>query len=192
MAPWRDTLKIAERVLADLSQLGGSAELADAANALCLELEEGEYDGAIVCAPVHAGKHPASVVQSIRESRACLGRIPSALISVSLSAAVGEGDHLEDAQHYVDVLVEETGWTPARTYLAAGALKYTQYDFLKRFVMKLIAERRGGSTDTSRDWEYTDWSALDQFVAELDHMVERGRERTPETVGSHTARSDEA
>jgi menaquinone-dependent protoporphyrinogen IX oxidase len=30
--------------------------------------------------------------------------------------------------------------------------------------MKTISRRAGGPTDTSRDYEFTDWVALDQFV----------------------------
>ena len=33
--------------------------------------------------------------------------------------------------------------------------------------MRLIAKREGAATDTSRDYEYTDWAALDRFVNEL-------------------------
>jgi menaquinone-dependent protoporphyrinogen oxidase len=33
--------------------------------------------------------------------------------------------------------------------------------------MKRIARASGGSTDTSRDHEYTDWEALDRLVDEL-------------------------
>jgi menaquinone-dependent protoporphyrinogen oxidase len=54
----------------------------------------------------------------------------------------------------------------------AGALVYTKYDYFKRLVMKLIADRRGGDTDTSKDHEYTDWAALyrfgEGFVSGLD------------------------
>jgi menaquinone-dependent protoporphyrinogen oxidase len=49
----------------------------------------------------------------------------------------------------------------------AGALLYTQYGLLKRFIMKLIVKRQGGSTDTSVDHEYTDWAALQRFVDEF-------------------------
>src|SRR5690606_17367294 len=165
------TRTIAEHVLESVRNLGATGELLDATNALCLVLEEGEYDGVIVCAPVHAGKHPASVIETIRDSLVCLERIPSALVSVSLAAAIDGEEHRAEAQSYVDDLVRETGWSPTRVHLAAGALKYTQYDFFKRLLVKLIADRRGGNTDTSRDWVYTDWSALDRFVAEFDAEV---------------------
>jgi len=49
----------------------------------------------------------------------------------------------------------------------AGALSYTKYNFLVRFVMKRIAKAQGASTDTSRDHELTDWEALDHIVDEL-------------------------
>ncbi len=49
----------------------------------------------------------------------------------------------------------------------AGALLYTKYNFLVRFVMRRIAKKGGPETDTSRDYEYTNWAALDKFVDEF-------------------------
>ena len=33
--------------------------------------------------------------------------------------------------------------------------------------MKLIAKHQGGDTDTSRDYEYTDWDDLKHFIEEF-------------------------
>jgi menaquinone-dependent protoporphyrinogen oxidase len=33
--------------------------------------------------------------------------------------------------------------------------------------MKRIAKKSGGDTDTSRDYEYTDWAALDRFLEQF-------------------------
>ena len=49
----------------------------------------------------------------------------------------------------------------------AGALLYSKYNPLVRFVMKRIAKEAGAAHDTSRDYEYTDWVGLDRFVDEL-------------------------
>ena len=49
----------------------------------------------------------------------------------------------------------------------AGALPYTRYNFLVRFVMRRISKAEGGDTDTSRDYEYTDWAAVDRFAVEF-------------------------
>ena len=73
----------------------------------------------------------------------------------------------------------DAGWHPERVVPVAGALRYSQYNFLVRFVMKRIARKSGGSTDTTRDHDYTDWAALDRFVSEFaDEVVanaSRGR-----------------
>lgn len=45
-----------------------------------------------------------------------------------------------------------------------GKLLYSKYNFVIRLVMRWIAKRSGAETDTSRDYEYTDWTRLDQFV----------------------------
>jgi menaquinone-dependent protoporphyrinogen oxidase len=61
----------------------------------------------------------------------------------------------------------DTGWRPQRVKPIAGALLYSKYNPLVRFVMKRIARKAGTRTDTSRDYEYTDWVSLDRFIDEL-------------------------
>ncbi|HEY1905234.1 MAG TPA: hypothetical protein VGG91_04290 [Myxococcaceae bacterium] len=44
--------------------------------------------------------------------------------------------------------------------------------------MRRIASREGGDTDTSRDYEYTDWAAVDRCAVEfVDGVV---AQRAPE------------
>jgi menaquinone-dependent protoporphyrinogen oxidase len=69
------------------------------------------------------------------------------------------------------LVAAETGWHPRRVELVAGALPYTRYNFLVRFVMRRISRKEGGDTDTSRDYEYTDWAAVDRFAAEFADEV---------------------
>ena len=46
----------------------------------------------------------------------------------------------------------------------------------KRFVMKRIAKAHGQAHDTSKDYEFTDWEALDTFINDfLTHNVGPGR-----------------
>jgi menaquinone-dependent protoporphyrinogen oxidase len=54
---------------------------------------------------------------------------------------------------------------------AAGALKYTEYDFFRRWMLKRIAKKEGGPVDTSLDHEFTDWDALDAFVRTFVEQV---------------------
>jgi len=38
-------------------------------------------------------------------------------------------------------------------------------------LMKHIASKEGGATDTSRDHEYTNWAEVDQFAVEFAREV---------------------
>ncbi len=67
----------------------------------------------------------------------------------------------------MDTFFIETGWTPHQAHGVAGALFYTKYNPLVRMVLKRIAKKAGGATDTSRDYEYTDWAALERIVEDF-------------------------
>ena len=88
------------------------------------------------------------------------------VFSVCMSAA-RECAGQREAARYVAAFVERTGWSPERTAVFAGALRYTRYNFLLRAVMRMISRSVGGDTDTSRDYEYTDWAAVDRFAAQV-------------------------
>ena len=56
---------------------------------------------------------------------------------------------------------------------AVGRLwPHTRYNPFLRFMMRLIASATGGSTDTSRDHEYTDWAAVDRFAGQQAMALE--------------------
>ncbi len=69
-----------------------------------------------------------------------------------------------EVEKMIDSFLTETGWRPIFVKPVAGALAYSKYGFFMRFVMKQIARKAGGDVDTSRDYEYTDWKALDRLV----------------------------
>jgi menaquinone-dependent protoporphyrinogen oxidase len=78
--------------------------------------------------------------------------MPSAFISVSLSAAGENPDDWEGLETCVARFLHEASWRPKAIHHAAGAIRYSQYDFFKRLAMKFIAARRGQHTVTSRDY----------------------------------------
>jgi menaquinone-dependent protoporphyrinogen oxidase len=58
--------------------------------------------------------------------------------------------------------------------LFGGALLYRQYGILKRLMMKKIVRDKPGnlSTDTSRDYVYTEWDEVRAFTERfLDRLV---------------------
>jgi menaquinone-dependent protoporphyrinogen oxidase len=66
-----------------------------------------------------------------------------------------------------------TGWRPTLTKPVAGALLYSRYNPFKRWIMKRIVQKGGGDTDTSRDYEYTDWDDLRAFADEFSSVVQQ-------------------
>jgi menaquinone-dependent protoporphyrinogen oxidase len=106
-------------------------------------------------------------VRFVREHRQLLEKIPSAFFSVGLAVASRTHDGAAQSRGIVDKFLTATGWHPERVELVAGALPYSKYNFLVRFVMRRISAKEGGDTDTSRDYEYTDWSSVDRFAREL-------------------------
>lgn len=172
------TREIAERIARALRERGLEGTLLDAEEAQKtgepLGLER--YAAAILASSVHAGRYDRSMEKLISRERDALERIPTAFISVSLTEAGVENTELPEERRaeaarqlgeITEAFFEKTGWHPGRTQQVAGALMYSRYNLLVRWVMKRIAAREGGSTDTSRDHVYTDWDALDLFAHEF-------------------------
>jgi menaquinone-dependent protoporphyrinogen oxidase len=116
---------------------------------------------ALLVAGIQVGTHGDDVAETVRSVTPMLAARPSALVSVSLSAAHPARER--DAERYIREFIEETGWRPDSTLAAAGALRYTRYGLLKRIMMKQIASKDGLPTDTSRDHEFTDWKQVSAF-----------------------------
>jgi menaquinone-dependent protoporphyrinogen oxidase len=122
-------------------------------------------DQFIIAGPVHFGRHDRKLGAFVREHLGAMAARSSALVSISGKMASFNGQ--AEAKQYADDFLEATGWNPDRVELVAGAVQYTRYNFLLRWVMKRIATREGLDTDTSRDYDYTDWDAVDRFAREF-------------------------
>jgi menaquinone-dependent protoporphyrinogen oxidase len=134
------------------------------------------YAAAIIAAPVRLGRHPQEIKNAVCRNLELLGQMPSMFLSVSLAEAgavnpaAGPARRVHAAaevQCTIDRFLAETGWKPTKIEPVAGALMYSKYNFLLRWIMKRIAARSGASTDTSRDHVYTNWTALDRNVGEF-------------------------
>jgi len=164
------TEKIARRMAGVLEAKGHTVQLRDVDRS-ARELDLKRYGVVFVGSPVRVGAYLKSVIRFVQAQRAALERIPSAFFSVSLAVAARKGERKTDGRAETLRVVEKfkraTGWSPRRIELIAGALPYSKYNFLIRFVMRRIAAAAGGDTDTSRDYEYTDWTAVDRFASEF-------------------------
>lgn len=166
------TAKIAEHIGDAVRRLGHEAVVRPAA-----EIAEGALDGCdavIVGASLHEGRYQRAVRDFIERHAAALAAQPSAFFSVSLAAASRDPDERAEALRLATDFAARAGWAPRSIASFAGALKYTQYSWLKRMVMKQIAGKERGDTDTSRDFEYTDWAAVTRFAEELVNGIAGG------------------
>jgi menaquinone-dependent protoporphyrinogen oxidase len=101
--------------------------------------------------------------------------MPSAFFSVSITEAYKDPKGLEELVTLVNRWLADAGWQPDKIASFAGSLAYTQYGWIKRNLQRWFAGRAGGSTDTSRDHEYTDWDAVARFADEFAKAVRSGQ-----------------
>lgn len=166
-------LVLAENLRAQLC----SVDLLDAAGSL-RRLGPQSYDAVIVAASVHVGAFQRSVGQWVHRHAAALNRMPTAFLSVCLAVLEQRPEPRQEVARIMQRFFRHSGWQPTVTRLVAGAVRYTQYPWLKKWMMKRIVAKAGGGTDTSRDYEYTDWNDLRAFAKEFalsasaTHMAE--------------------
>lgn len=158
------TRKIARFMEDVLQQAGHAVSIADAADD---PPSPQEFDAVIVGASIHIQKYQSAVEHYIRKNSEILNKKKSAFFSVCMAIASGIEEEQQAARKIAGDFLMHTGWKPSRHTTLAGALKYTQYDFFKRLIMKMIAKKEGGSTDTSRDHEYTNWEEVKKFVLDF-------------------------
>lgn len=125
-----------------------------------------DYGAVLVGASIHVGAQQPAVVSFVSEHLDALATRPTGFYQVSLSAAMGE-DGKAQAAGYIEDFLAKTGWQPDRIASFGGALRYSEYGFLKRAIIKRIAKQTTGDTDTSRDYEYTDWDEVRAFAMEF-------------------------
>ena len=160
------TRKIAEFLKAESEKQGVQAAICDTT---CTQISPDGYDAVIICSSMHMHKYQTSINYYIKTHFSTLNDIHSAFCSVSLSA-VSKGYDEESYKELTDLTSKfllDTGWKPQLVEYAAGALRYTEYDFFKKFIMRQIAQRSKGDTDTSHDHEYTNWDQLRSFLNEF-------------------------
>ena len=167
--------RIAEHIAATARLRGHAAAVVDAAH-----IPEGfsleDYSAAFLAASVHGHRHESEMSDFVKRHVEKLEHIPAAFLSVSLSEVTAEDQKVPqvrrdaaalDARKMMESFLNETGWHPKIAQPVAGALMYSRYNFFLRYFMKRIARKAGGDTDTSRDYEYTNWAAVDAVVDKL-------------------------
>lgn len=144
------------------------------------DLALGGYAHVVLAASVHLGKHEREMVDFVRSHLDTLARLPTSFLSVSGAEGAAE-DPLrtpeqraagaDNVKNAIRRFLLETSLRPETVMPVAGALRYREYGWLVRLMMKRISKKEGGPTDTRQDYEMTDWLALDRFAESVAAAV---------------------
>ena len=168
------TAKIARAIAETLRSQGASADVVEA-TAKWPQPEH--YAAVVVAASVHEGKYQRPVRRWVRANADALNARPTAFVSVCLGVLQQNPQVQQEVAAIMARFLTATGWRPAVTTTVAGALLYTRYNPFIRWAMKRIVRKAGGDTDTSRDYEYTDWADLRAFAEDFGRRVARKASR---------------
>lgn len=170
------TAKVAAAIADRLKADGEDVDLVEAAASGANPRPE-DYGTVFVAASVHAGGYQKTVRRWVRTHAEALNRGHTAFVSVCLAVLQRVPAVDLELAEIMRRFFESTGWQPTDTKIVAGALPYTKYPWWKRLVMRRIAAKAGGDTDTTRDYEYTDWNDLSAFARMFAAPVDAGTVR---------------
>lgn len=165
------TQKVAVRLGEHLRTLGHEVDLTNLADGRNNTPPPDDYDVVVLGSRIEVGRYAPALATYVRDHRAALGEIPTALFTVSMAAT--STDRGPDPEGYLAKICSELGWEPTRRIAIAGGLKYRAYGFITRFVMKMISRKAGRTTDTSRNHEFTDWDMVARFADDIAALCPR-------------------
>jgi menaquinone-dependent protoporphyrinogen oxidase len=147
-----------------------------------------DCDAAILAGSVHRGRYDAALTGFVLRHGPVLRRVPSAFLSVSLSAASDEPSERAAIDEIAQRFLAEAGWAPETVLHVAGAVHDRSIGVLERFALHAILRQRGVEPRPTGDTELTDWAALDDFVRDFlgrlpaaGHARETASEPPPES-----------
>ena len=131
-----------------------------------------DYAGVVVAASVHASRYQRlGTAVGGGQSSGARGKAVRVRLDLSGGSCNGNRRCRREVNAIVDRFLMTTGWRPMWTKSVAGALRYTKYGWLTRWIMQRIAAKAGGDTDTTRDYEYTDWQDVRAFAERFGRVV---------------------
>jgi menaquinone-dependent protoporphyrinogen oxidase len=157
------TRKIAQYLADEAHNFGYTSQLCDS-TMLPDDLNLSHFTKVVVAASVHIERHQASIEHFVRQNLPALQKLSSAFLSVSLSAA-GDAEERYDAWEYTRHFLSDVNWRPSHVHIVAGALRFSEHDFFKRWAMRRLAKEKRAHRD--QDYEYTDWPDLYLFLRDF-------------------------
>ena len=166
--------KIAERIAQHLRGEGHDVRLVRVPMFFAPEIDLAALDAVVMGGSMYVRQLPPELGRFMRRQRDALAARPTAFFSVSLAAASREASMRESVRSVVERWLASRHLAPRVTAAFGGELAYTRYPLPLRLVMRAIAWRSRGPTDTSRDHVLTDWDAVDGFARDVAALADEG------------------
>ena len=127
------------------------------------------YEMIIIGASIRYGKHSPSVLNFVKINKDVLFKKKSIFFSVNVVARKPE-KNLPETNPYIKKFLKLSDWSPNKTAVFGGKIDYPKYGFFDRQIIRLIMFITKGPTDTSKSYEFTDWSKVDEFTRQIDQI----------------------
>ena len=124
------------------------------------------YEEIIIGASIRYGKHNKDLYKFIASNKEVLEKKRSAFFSVNVVARKSE-KNTPETNPYIQKFLKISNWKPDKLGVFAGKVDYPKYGFFDKYIIQLIMLITKGPTDTSRSFEFTDWSKVKDFTKEL-------------------------
>lgn len=135
------------------------------------QLDFSSYEKILIGASIHYGRLDKKLYQFIANHQELLANHKAAFVCINLTAR--KEDQLKDTPEgspYVKTFLKKSVWQPALIGVFAGALKYPQYGWFDKFMIRLIMKMTQGETDTSKEFEFTNWNKVEKFAQKFKEM----------------------
>jgi menaquinone-dependent protoporphyrinogen oxidase len=128
------------------------------------------FNQIIIGASIRYGKHSKNLYKFIELNKTVLEQKQGVFFSVNVVARKPEKS-TPDTNPYIKKFLRVSKWTPKKLKVFAGKVDYPNYSFIDKYIIKFIMLITNGPTDTSKSYEFTEWSKVDEFARELknDH-----------------------
>ena len=126
-------------------------------------------DQIIIGASVRYGDHSKSLYGFIKNNKLILENKMTAFFSVNATARKKEKNK-PSTNPYIIKFLKKTNWTPNKLKVFAGKIDFPQYGLFDKNVIKLIMWLTNGPTDTSKSYEFTNWSEVESFAREINEF----------------------
>ena len=126
-----------------------------------------KFDQIIIGASVKYGDHNKKIYDFIKNNKTLLKTKKTVFFSVNATARKSEKNKPE-TNPYVIKFLKKTNWTPDNIGVFAGKIDFPNYNFLEKYIIKVIMWITNGPTDTSKTFEFTDWEDVKKFSDKIN------------------------